>query len=108
MSMLIHTVARGRGALTSLLGAWLLVAVAAPPISAQDLQAASSAAPPSQSQSVSIAPVPSGFFSEPHVIAKSVGRVTDRLGDGQVKNGFYPEFSNMITGAGWVAAGPGY
>ncbi|MBA3270166.1 MAG: BamA/TamA family outer membrane protein [Acidobacteria bacterium] len=29
-------------------------------------------------------------------------------GDGDVKNGFYPELSNMVTGAGWISAGPGY
>jgi hypothetical protein len=31
------------------------------------------------------------------------------LGDGSdIKSGFYPELSNMPTGAGWITAGPGY
>jgi hypothetical protein len=36
--------------------------------------------------------------------------VTDRFGDGthETKSGFYPELSNMISGAGWLSAGPGY
>ena len=29
-------------------------------------------------------------------------------GTGRPKSGFYPEVSNMITGAGWVSIGPGY
>jgi hypothetical protein len=27
---------------------------------------------------------------------------------GEPKNGFYPELGNMITGSGWISAGPGY
>jgi len=36
--------------------------------------------------------------------------ITDKIGDGtgQPKSGFYPEVSNMTTGAGWLSIGPGY
>jgi len=49
------------------------------------------------------------FFAEPHVITRGIDAATRTLGDGSdVKNGFYPELSNMPTGAGWISAGPGY
>jgi hypothetical protein len=51
----------------------------------------------------------SAFFAEPHVIARSIDAATRMLGDGSgLKDGFYPELSNMPTGAGWITAGPGY
>jgi hypothetical protein len=51
-----------------------------------------------------------GFFAEPDVIGRAI-RFGNRLvaGDGgEVKNGFYPEFGDMISGAGWISGGPGY
>jgi len=52
---------------------------------------------------------PTAFFAEPHVIARAVDAATRTLGDGSdLKNGFYPELSNMPTGSGWISAGPGY
>jgi hypothetical protein len=57
------------------------------------------------------APEQTAFFNEPSVIGRVI-RYGSRLatsGDGgEVKNGFYPEFGDMITGAGWISGGPGY
>jgi hypothetical protein len=53
---------------------------------------------------------PEGFMSEPQFLSSAVG-LADQFGgdhDGSRKSGFYPELSNMITGSGWVAVGPGY
>ena len=52
---------------------------------------------------------PSGLLAEPHVMGSAValaGRWLDE--GGSTKDGFYPDFGNMITGAGWISAGPGY
>ncbi len=51
-----------------------------------------------------------GIFSEPSFVAKSLDLAINVFGDGSGNraNGFYPEFSNMITGSGVVSAGPGY
>ena len=52
---------------------------------------------------------PDGLLSEPRIIARGIDFVTRMIGDGgDVKSGFYPEISNMPTGAGWISAGPGY
>jgi hypothetical protein len=52
---------------------------------------------------------PTSIFAEPYVIARGIDAATRMLGDGSdVKSGFYPELSNMPTGAGWISAGPGY
>lgn len=49
------------------------------------------------------------LFAEPHIIGRGIDAATRMLGDGSdIKNGFYPELSNMPTGAGWITAGPGY
>jgi hypothetical protein len=50
-----------------------------------------------------------GFLGEPRAISRALDFATRLVGDGgSVKNGFYPEFGNMPTGAGWISAGPGY
>jgi outer membrane protein assembly factor BamA len=50
-----------------------------------------------------------GVFPEPHFIARGIDAASRMLGDGsEIKNGFYPELSNMPTGAGWITVGPGY
>jgi hypothetical protein len=51
----------------------------------------------------------SGFFPEPHIFVRAIDVATRTMGDGSgEKSGLYPEFSNMITGAGWISVGPGY
>jgi hypothetical protein len=51
-----------------------------------------------------------GVLNDPKLITAVIDLARDKLGDGQgaSKDGFYPELSNMVTGAGWVAVGPGY
>jgi hypothetical protein len=54
---------------------------------------------------------PAAFFHEPSVISRALqfGERLATSGDGgEIKNGFYPEFGDMITGAGWLSGGPGY
>lgn len=51
-----------------------------------------------------------GYFAEPHAIGKGIDFAVRTMGNdsGAVKNGFYPEMGAMVTGAGWISAGPGY
>jgi hypothetical protein len=51
-----------------------------------------------------------GFFSEPPLLSKGIEYGERWLGEGggPPKDGFYPELGGMITGAGWISAGPGY
>jgi hypothetical protein len=52
-----------------------------------------------------------GLFREPRFIDEGLefaGRMLATGDGGEVKNGFYPELGNMVTGAGWISAGPGY
>jgi hypothetical protein len=64
----------------------------------------------SEPASVSVTPGEAeGLWREPAFVARSIDFATRVMGDGgEEKNGFYPELSNMITGAGWISAGPGY
>ena len=50
------------------------------------------------------------LFSEPKFITQGLDLAKKFVGDGTGtrKSGFYPELSNMNTGAGFVSAGPGY
>lgn len=50
-----------------------------------------------------------GLFGEPRIIERAIDFATRTKGDGgSEKSGLYLETSNMITGAGWISAGPGY
>ena len=107
--MLTHTVARHRGVATATLGGMLIMAAERMP-AAQNSQPAT-APPASQSSKPSTTTsAPVGFFREPAIISTTINYFNDRFGkgSGHPKNGFYPEFSNMITGSGWISAGPGY
>lgn len=56
-------------------------------------------------------PEQTGFFTEPAIIGKTIRSGNRWLGvddGGEIKNGFYADLGGMITGAGWIAAGPGY
>ena len=50
------------------------------------------------------------LFPEPSVIARSIDIAARLLAsaDGEIKDGPYPELSNLVTGAGWLSLGPGY
>jgi hypothetical protein len=52
-----------------------------------------------------------GWFTEPRIITGSMDVVADRFAKhsgGEKTSGFYPELSNLVAGAGWLSAGPGY
>ena len=51
-----------------------------------------------------------GLWPEPRVMSEGIAFVARMLGesDDEPEDGFYPEFGNMITGAGWISIGPGY
>jgi hypothetical protein len=54
-----------------------------------------------------------GLFEEPAPLRKGIEFGAKRMGSDEEptqppKNGFYPEFGNMVTGAGWISAGVGY
>lgn len=77
--------------------AWMLACGAAGPAVAQE------ALPRSD------APVATGLLPEPHAITRAIDIAIRTIGDGSgEKSGLYPEMGNMITGAGWISAGPGY
>src|SRR5262249_6764102 len=47
----------------------------------------------------------------PHIFTKGLDIATQLSGDyinAPPKDGFYPEFGNMVTGEGFISAGPGY
>ena len=54
---------------------------------------------------------PRGLLKEPHLLDKSIRFATRKMsgeGGATKKSGFYPELGEMVTGAGWISAGPGY
>jgi len=85
----------------------LLLTLTAPRAVAQDDLAN---APAQQPPSPLSAPRPAGIAREPAFIATAIDLATEELGDGTGKSpsGWYPEFSNMVTGSGWLSVGPGY
>jgi hypothetical protein len=51
-----------------------------------------------------------GLFKEPALLASGINYALKKFDsdDQRNKSGFYVELSNMITGSGWISAGPGY
>src|SRR5262245_30927016 len=51
-----------------------------------------------------------GLFKEPDFLTDGINYALKKFDadDQRNKSGFYLELSNMITGAGWISAGPGY
>jgi outer membrane protein assembly factor BamA len=54
-----------------------------------------------------ITPITPGIVQEPTLLRKLAGASDNNVG-GEPKDGLYAEFGNMITGEGWISAGPGY
>src|SRR4051812_14969016 len=52
----------------------------------------------------------SGLLPEPAVMKSAVALAGQWMGEnGPIqRDGFYPDYRNMVTGAGWISAGPGY
>ena len=51
---------------------------------------------------------PRGFIREPAAIERAAVFADRRQGNGELTNGYYIDFLNMIPGAGWISGGPGY
>lgn len=51
---------------------------------------------------------PEGLIAEPAGITRVVLFADRHLGKGDITNGYYADFANMIPGAGWLSVGPGY
>ena len=51
---------------------------------------------------------PQGVIPEPDVIIRAALYADRHLGKGDLTNGIYLDWGNMIPGAGWASAGPGY
>jgi hypothetical protein len=51
---------------------------------------------------------PQGFIAEPDVLTRAVLFADRHLGKGDLTNGIYVDYGNMIPGAGWASIGPGY
>jgi hypothetical protein len=51
---------------------------------------------------------PQGLLAEPDVIERASIFADRHFGNGQITNGLYADVWNMIPGAGWISAGPGY
>ena len=51
-----------------------------------------------------------GLFKEPVLLTSGINYAIKKFDsdDQRNKSGFYVELSNMITGSGWISAGPGY
>jgi len=49
-----------------------------------------------------------GLIPEPDPITRAVLFSDRQLGKGDLTNGIYLDYGNMIPGAGWASAGPGY
>lgn len=49
-----------------------------------------------------------GFVPEPGVITRAAVFADRHLGKGGLTNGIFVDYGNMIPGAGWASAGPGY
>jgi hypothetical protein len=80
----------------------LLTAGATAGIAAQQV----TATPPAHQET----DVPPGLLPEPAIVGRTVDLGARLLGEGgpSQKDGLYPNFGNMVTGAGWISAGPGY
>lgn len=51
---------------------------------------------------------PQGLIAEPGAITRAVLFADRHLGKGDLTNGIYWDYGNMIPGAGWLSIGPGY
>jgi Omp85 superfamily domain len=77
---------------------------------AQDATGSNPSPQAAQAQPGNAPAVGPGILTEPRLLTSAFQYAIDKFGDGgsDRKRGWYPEFSNMITGSGIVSAGPGY
>jgi hypothetical protein len=82
----------------------IVILAAASPVSAQN------ATPDNTSPSAAYS-IREGLLTEPRTLETAIDFGARMLGAGEDadrKNGFYPELSSMLTGSGWISAGPGF
>jgi hypothetical protein len=87
----------------------LAVLLAGATAAAQVASVAPSPSPPASTAST--AAEPRGFFPEPRLLQEGFDLTEQFAADEgglAKKSGFYPELGEMVTGAGWISAGPGY
>jgi hypothetical protein len=79
-------------------------------LSAPGITLAQSAAEPSPPVPATANPSPSACWPEPRLLSKGIAWIEEftAKGYGAESDGFYTDFGHMITGAGWLSAGPGY
>ena len=88
-----------------------LVAVFAVAMLSRGIIAAAQTVPPALPDPVGplASTVAHGLLREPQAIRRAINFGSRTLGTGDpLKSGFHPDFSNSVTGAGWIAAGPAY
>jgi outer membrane protein assembly factor BamA len=73
------------------------------PVFAQECTTDAGYEPPSEW----VVSTPTGFFREPSLLSK-LAISTDTGLRSEPRDGFYVETGNMISGEGWISAGPGY
>src|SRR5262245_2204908 len=88
----------------------LFVALAPSGADAQDGNGGSTTPAPQQPTTAVTPQRPAGLMSEPTLLSGAIDFATSKFKDssGAKEEGFYPEFSNMVTGAVWISLGPGY
>jgi len=77
----------------------LMIAASGPAVFAQQ---APSTLPPGW-----VTPIIPGIVQEPTLLKKFINATDNTIG-GDPQDGPYVEWGNMITGSGWISAGPGY
>lgn len=89
-----------------LVGSALLMAALLP----VQLAGAQPSSEPASVGTAAIAVQEPALFKEPRILRKGISWIEGFGNDetGQPKDGFYAELGHMITGAGWISAGPGY
>jgi outer membrane protein assembly factor BamA len=55
-------------------------------------------------------PLAAGLLTEPRVMTQAIDFASRWIegGGSSPKDGFYPDFGGIVTGAGWISGGPGY
>lgn len=81
---------------------WLRCVIAV--VSLMPVAAAAQEPPPVPSSATE----PQGFIAEPDLLTRAVVFADRQLGKGDLTNGIYVDYGNMIPGAGWLSIGPGY
>lgn len=78
------------------------------PISTTAQVAREPVAAPSPPPPPEMEPPPPGLITEPSAVDRAAAFMDRHFANGDITNGFYIDFANMIPGAGWISGGPGY